>query len=133
MKYRILFLLFGLECIFARGQSMRKLVEDDLAVAQGQYKLLMQRLAPGRMPRTYEKAGDSLVTSGPDWWCSGFYPGTLWFLYEYSHDRVFKQEAEERMRIIEGEKDNRGDHDLGFKLLCSYGNAYRVTGEPAYK
>jgi len=133
MKYRILFLLFGLGCIFARGQSMRKLVEDDLAVAQGQYKLLMQRLAPGRMPRTYEKAGDSLVTSGPDWWCSGFYPGTLWFLYEYSHDRVFKQEAEERMRIIEGEKDNRGDHDLGFKLLCSYGNAYRVTGEPAYK
>jgi predicted TIM-barrel fold metal-dependent hydrolase/lysophospholipase L1-like esterase len=133
MKYWMLLLIFGLTMNFVHGQSMRRMVEDDLVFAAGQYKALMQRLPPGEMPRTYEAAGDRLVTSGADWWCSGFYPGTLWYLYEYSHDPVFKQEAEKRMEIIEGQKNNRGDHDLGFKLFCSYGNAYRITGNPAYK
>lgn len=133
MKYWMLLLIGGLTMSYVYGQSMRKIVEDDLVLAQEQYKLLMQRLAPGEMPRTYEAAGDRLVTSTADWWCSGFYPGTLWYLYEYSHDPAFKKEAEKRMEIIEGQKFNGGDHDLGFKLFCSYGNAYRITGNPAYK
>ena len=134
MKYwMLLLMLLGLGSGVVYGQSMRKLVEDDLAFASGQYKVLMQRLPAGRMPRSFDRAADTLVTSGSDWWCSGFYPGTLWYLYEYSHDPAFKQEAEKRMAIIEAEKDNRGDHDLGFKIMCSYGNAYRITGAPAYK
>lgn len=133
MKYWMLLLILGLTMNFVHGQSMRRIVEDDLVFAEGQYKTLMHRLLPGEMPRTYEATGDRLVTSGADWWCSGFYPGTLWYLYEYSHDPVFKREAEKRMEIIEGQKNNRGDHDLGFKIFCSYGNAYRITGNPAYK
>ncbi|MBN9385851.1 MAG: glycoside hydrolase family 88 protein [Chitinophagaceae bacterium] len=133
MKHRILLLIVGLTSNFVYGQPMRKLVEDDLVFAEGQYKTLMQKLPPGQMPRTYDKTADTLVTSGSDWWCSGFYPGSLWYLYEYSHDPAFKQEAEQRMEIIEQEKNDRSDHDLGFKLMCSYGNAYRITGDPVYK
>ena len=133
MKYRILFVIVGLMGNFVYGQSVRQLVEDDLAFAKAQYKVLMEKLPPGQLPRTYEKAPDSLVTSDADWWCSGFYPGALWYLYEYSHDPVFKREAEKRMEIIGSQKDNRSDHDLGFKIMCSYGNAYRITGNPAYR
>ena len=25
------------------------------------------------------------------------------------------------------------DHDLGFLVFCSYGNGYRLTGNPEYK
>jgi len=143
MKYWMLLLMSGLMANLAdgqpvhrppaNGQSMRKLVEDDLAFAQQQYKTLIEKLPPGRLPRTYEKTADTLVTCTADWWCSGFYPGALWYLYEYSHDPAFKHEAEKRMEIIEEEKNNRSDHDLGFKIMCSYGNAYRITGNPAYK
>src|SRR3569833_1188088 len=133
MKYWIAVVFYGLTVNIVHGQSLRKVVDEDLAFAAAQYKLLMQKLPAGQALRAYDKAGDSLVTSGTDWWCSGFYPGTLWYLYEYSHAPVFKQEAAARMKLIEGQQYNGGDHDLGFKIFCSYGNAYRITGDTMYR
>ena len=114
-------------------ESMRRLVSEDLEFSVKQYKSLMRILPPGKMPRTYEAATDSLVTSDPDWWCSGFYPGTLWYLYEYSSDTILKREAEKRMAIIKQEASDSGNHDLGFKIFCSFGNAYRITRQQKYK
>jgi predicted TIM-barrel fold metal-dependent hydrolase/lysophospholipase L1-like esterase len=138
MKHWLLILFCGLVMkVNVHGQASRpallKMVEDDLVFAENQYKTLLQHLPPGLIPRTYDKRSDTIVTSSADWWCSGFYPGTLWYLYEYSHDPVFRQEAEKRMQLIEGQQFNTGDHDLGFRIFCSYGNAYRITGNPAYK
>ncbi|MFC0513737.1 glucuronyl hydrolase [Mucilaginibacter angelicae] len=114
-------------------ESMRKLVTGDLAFSVQQYKSLINILPAGKMPKTYDAATDKLLTSDSDWWCSGFYPGTLWYLYEYSADTVLKREAEQRMAIIKQEVFNAGNHDLGFKIFCSFGNAYRVTGQQEYK
>ena len=114
-------------------ESMRKLVTQDLEFSVQQYKSLMRILPPGKMPKTYDVATDMLVTSDSDWWCSGFYPGTLWYLYEYSADTVIEREAENRMSIIKQEAFNSGNHDLGFKIFCSFGNAYRITGQQKYK
>ncbi|QEC80398.1 glucuronyl hydrolase [Mucilaginibacter ginsenosidivorax] len=112
---------------------MRKLVTGDLVFSVKQYKSLMNILPTGKMPKTYDAATNKLVTSDADWWCSGFYPGTLWYLYEYSADTVLKREAEQRMAIIKQEAFNSGNHDLGFKIFCSFGNAYRLTGQEEYK
>jgi len=114
-------------------ESMRKLVTEDLEFSVQQYKSLMHILPPGKMPKTYDAATDKLITSDSEWWCSGFYPGTLWYLYEYSSDTVLKREAEKRMAIIKGEAFNADNHDLGFKIFCSFGNAYRITGQQKYK
>ncbi|WP_225976420.1 glycoside hydrolase family 88 protein [Mucilaginibacter ginsenosidivorax] len=114
-------------------ESMRKLVTGDLVFSVKQYKSLMNILPTGKMPKTYDAATNKLVTSDADWWCSGFYPGTLWYLYEYSADTVLKREAEQRMAIIKQEAFNSGNHDLGFKIFCSFGNAYRLTGQEEYK
>lgn len=114
-------------------ELMRKLVTEDLVFSVQQYKSLMHILPAGKMPKTYDTATDKLLTSDADWWCSGFYPGTLWYLYEYSADTVIKGEAERRMAIIKEEALNSGNHDLGFKIYCSFGNAYRVTGQQEYK
>ena len=35
--------------------------------------------------------------------------------------------------LIEREKMNGGTHDMGFKVYCSFGNGYRLTGDVAYK
>jgi hypothetical protein len=76
---------------------------------------------------------NELITSGSDWWCSGFYPGTLWYLYEYTKDESLKTEALRSTGLLEKEKNNTGTHDLGFMMGCSYGNANRLSPKSEYK
>lgn len=67
-------------------------------------------------------------------WCSGFWPGVLWYAYEYSGDEYIKQEAERFTQPIKTIAYSPAqDHDIGFMVYCSYGNAYRLTGNEEYK
>lgn len=67
-------------------------------------------------------------------WCSGFWPGVLWYDYEYTHNDAIKKEAERFTEALgDISKATVYDHDLGFILFCSYGNGYRLTGNQAYK
>jgi unsaturated chondroitin disaccharide hydrolase len=67
-------------------------------------------------------------------WTSGFWPGVLWYDYEATGDLKIKVEAEKFTQSLEFiSKTSAYDHDLGFLMFCSYGNAYRLTGNPAYK
>lgn len=67
-------------------------------------------------------------------WCSGFWSGILWMNYEYSHNPVFKKEAEKCTQQLYPLSVNPAyDHDLGFQVFCSYGNAYRLTKDSSYK
>ena len=68
-----------------------------------------------------------------DWWCSGFFPGSLWYIYEFTGDRKWKAAAERWTMALEKEQYNTGTHDLGFMLYCSSGNGYRLTKNEAYK
>lgn len=110
----------------------KNLVDKTLDFAARQYTLMMQHVPDSLLPRSTNKDG-SLMTATSDWWTAGFYPGTLWYLYEYKKDNALKQEAVKRMALIEKQKNNKGTHDLGFMMYCSFGNAYRLTKEPVYK
>lgn len=114
-------------------QEMQKLIDDDLRQAVKQYKYMQHLLPAEKLPRSYDSAKNELITSGSDWWCSGFYPGTLWYLYEYTKDEGLKAEAIRSTELLEKEKNNTGTHDLGFMLYCSYGNGYRLTKSNSYK
>ncbi|SHM02204.1 glycoside hydrolase family 88 protein [Chitinophaga sp. CF418] len=113
--------------------EMTVLVNNALDRAVHQYKLMMQHVPDSVLPRTTSNTNGSLVTAKTNWWTAGFYPGTLWYLYEYSKDNTLKQEALKRTAQVEIEKNNKGTHDLGFMLYCSAGNAYRITKDPRYK
>ena len=106
--------------------------QEVLKSAAESYKSMMQSLPDSLLPRSIDSTG-ALVTSNTRWWCSGFYPGTLWLLYEQLNDTVLLNEAKKRTAYIEKEKFNKGTHDLGFMLYCSFGNGYRLTNEPTYK
>lgn len=108
-------------------------VNKNINNAVAQYKTLMTRVPDGVLPRTFDKANDSLATAKSNSWISGFYPGTLLYLYEYSKDADLLKEAEKRLQLLEKEKDNKGTHDLGFMLYCSFGNALRLTGNTHYR
>jgi hypothetical protein len=114
-------------------REMQKLVDENLRVAVKQYKHMQKLLPADKLPRSYDSVKNQLIVSGTDWWCSGFYPGTLWYLYEYSKDESLKTEAIRSTALLEKEKNNKGTHDLGFMLYCSYGNGYRLTKANSYK
>jgi alpha-L-fucosidase len=82
-------------------------------------------------PRTLEKGDLKLVTSKD--WTSGFFPGELWFLYEYTKKNEWKIEAGKFTASIEREKTNGGTHDMGFKIYSSFGNGYKLTNNTHYK
>ncbi len=71
-------------------------------------------------------------------WVSGFYPGAVWYLYEYARTNKWPDADSWRLRAekwtngLKKEKDNTGTHDLGFMMFDSYGNGYRITQNPEY-
>jgi len=67
-------------------------------------------------------------------WTGGFWPGILWYDYEFTNDIKIKEEAEKFTQELGFLAHTSAyDHDLGFLIFCSYGNAYRLTRNPAYK
>ena len=67
-------------------------------------------------------------------WCAGFWPGVLWYDYEYTQDKHILEEAKKFTNSLEFLSQILAyDHDLGFLVFCSYGNGYRLTKNPAYK
>ena len=114
-------------------REMQKLIEDNLQLAVKQYKHMQKLLPADKLPRSYDSVKNELILSGTDWWCSGFYSGTLWYLYEYTKDKSLKEEAIRSTALLEKEKNNTGTHDLGFMLYCSFGNGYRLTKNDSYK
>lgn len=83
-------------------------------------------------PRTINPDGTlSLVVSCD--WTSGFFPGELWYMYEYTKDKKWEAAARRYTDPLEREKINGGTHDMGFKVYCSFGNGYRLTKDENYK
>ena len=113
--------------------SMRSLIKDNLQFAASQYQLLFRNTPDTMMPRFFDPAKNKMESSDTKWWCSGFFPGTLLYIYEYTRDTAILRLAEKKLSILEKEKHFTGNHDLGFMMFCSFGNAYRLTGNPAYK
>lgn len=83
-------------------------------------------------PRSIDKAGN-LVLVGPKDWCSGFFAGTLWQMYQYSHMQFWRENAVSNTWLIESAKWHKGTHDLGFMIGDSFGKAYQLTGEQSYR
>lgn len=121
------------QTINERKAKMSLLIEDQFEFATAQYQFLSKNVPDNRMPKTFNPKTNTVETSDTQWWCSGFYPGTLLYIYEYSKNENIKKEAEKRLAILEKEKHYTGNHDLGFMMFCSFGNAYRIWGKPEDK
>jgi unsaturated chondroitin disaccharide hydrolase len=117
----------------SRPKQMEKLIDDALDFSVKQYALMadVMKDKPDLLPRTIDTTGN-LVTSKSSWWTSGFVPGSMWYLYQYSKNEKLKESAVDLTSRIEKEKNNKGTHDLGFMLYCSFGNGLRLTGNESY-
>lgn len=129
-------LLLGLTVVLGASKcpdNETKFVNDNMQSAGNQVRLLLKDAGTGnRFPRTINSQGKLVSTSMYDW-TPGFFPGSLWYSYEYSQDPALKQAAIQWTEKLEPLRDFKDHHDLGFMMYCSYGNAYRLTGKEAYR
>lgn len=105
-------------------------VEESLAYCIGQYEKMIESMKahPRRFPRSLKKG--RLRTAGSWWWTAGFYPASLWLLYEYSGEVSFRKEARRLSNLMKIQRWNRFTHDLGFMLFLPLGAAYRIEKDP---
>lgn len=82
-------------------------------------------------PRSKNVDGSTKLVNAGDW-TSGFFPGSLWYMYENTGADKYKMYAENWTNTIEPQKNNTGTHDLGFMLYCSFGNGLRLASIPNY-
>lgn len=125
-KYGLLIILILLQAHSFGQHAFQSEIKVSLQQASEQYRLLDKKLAPGLFPRSIDSAGN-LVTNKSSWWTSGFFPGSLWYLYEYTKDTALLNAALSKTSQLKAESMNSGDHDIGFKIWCSYGNELRIT------
>lgn len=132
--FGIMILLLALSCKSSQELDANSAFDN----AEAQTRLLLEELANSKednealFPRSIEKDG-SLRLVKPKDWTSGFFPGTLWFLYENSGDEFWLNQAQKFTEQLESQQFDTGTHDTGFKVYCSFGNGYRLTHNEAYK
>ncbi|WP_025143812.1 glycoside hydrolase family 88 protein [Pedobacter jeongneungensis] len=86
---------------------------------------------PGLNPRSINPNGTVRLAGLTDW-TTGFFPGSLWYGYELTGDKNLATEAKKFTLALDSVRHIKNTHDLGFMLYCSYGNAYRITGDQTY-
>lgn len=136
MKVKGLFLAMAGVLAVSCGQNMK--LEKQSMVVHG-FRTAEQQLhnqlkavpEPVAFPRTIKNG--QLHTTKMNDWTEGFYPGCLWYVYENSKDEKWKQEAIRWTEALEPLKKLTNHHDIGFLMYCSFGNAYRLTGNEKYK
>ena len=84
------------------------------------------------MPRSIAKDSTLAMIDAYDW-CSGFFPGSLWQLYDYTNNPEHRQLAVSWTWRIEDAKNYTGNHDIGFMVNNSFGRALDATGERSYR
>ena len=65
-------------------------------------------------------------------WRSGFFPGSMWYLYELTGDSTLVPLAEKYTEAIAEAQNLTSHHDIGFIINCSYGNGRRFVKSAEY-
>ena len=120
-----------LACGNQKSESER-FINENIAFAVAQTELMLQNVgAPtGRnYPRSMNDYGELTVTNMYEW-TPGFFPGSLWYLYELTGDPKWREHAREWTQSLEPLRTFTRHHDLGFMMFDSFGNAMRLAPQP---
>lgn len=118
------------------------LCRDQLSYCDRQlHRTLRQLCAVG--PLDYSLVPRNIAATDTTWalrrtsreeWCQGFWPGILWYDYECTGDTLMRHLADAYTRPLAFLAHTPAyDHDIGFLVMCSFGNGWRLTGRDDYK
>ncbi|MDQ8005872.1 MAG: glycoside hydrolase family 88 protein [Pedobacter sp.] len=117
---------------FKSDGNPNTLLEKVFDVAKTQYSKMLEKSTDlSQYPRTTTANGETKYVPISDW-TGGFWPGSLWYVYEYTKDEQWRSAAEKWTASLEKNQFNTSHHDIGFMMFDSYGNGYRITKNEAY-
>ncbi len=110
----------------------KKWIENTVENAVSQYEHLIPTVPEELMAYTIKKDG-SLKNVSTRHWVSGFYPGTLLYLYMFTGNDTIYQEALKRVEMMREQQYMTTNHDIGFMMYSSYGNLYKIDPQKEYE
>ena len=119
----------------SKTASEKTFLADNVKFAARQYIRQTDELSQRekiRFPYSIDEQGKVAITTYHDW-RSGFFPGSLWYLYALTEDETWLPLAEEYTVALEKAKKITWHHDVGFIVGCSYLNGLRFAHKEAYK
>lgn len=87
--------------------------------------------SPFRNPASVKDDGTVYYCDVTDW-RSGFFPGTVWYLFELTGDSSLLPYARKYTEAVSDAQHLKWHHDVGFMIGSSFGNGFRLTGDTAY-
>ena len=112
----------------ARSDS---LLNHALDVARSRVMTSARGLDPSNGYPRFTRSDGSWEQRPFNQWTSGFFAGTLWYLYQLDHRPELKTLAARWTDGLEQAKSITTTHDLGFMIFNSFGHAYLLTGDTA--
>ena len=135
MKKTILTLLFvsSMTAVAAKPVNDGNLLETRNAIANAGVQLrnelnVIERSGKLLNPVTLTKDNQVFYCDYEDW-RSGFFPGSLWYMYELTGDEFWAKKAAVFTKSIEQAKTLTWHHDIGFIINSSFGNEMRLYPE----
>ena len=119
-------LFFTFVCACERVEE--NYLSENVEYAAAQYDLLIEKLEKNGKPwapRTVDTKGNIVYARNVWDWTSGFFAGSLWYLYNLTGDEKWKTLAKKYTEAL------KQQHDIGFIIGCSYLNGMRM-GQEAY-
>ena len=125
-----------------RETALKARLPEVLTKAAAHYKVLDAVATPLMMnkklrggcgtPHSWKPRTGELDMCSIYWWTSGHFPGSLWYLYEATGDSFFKDRAIAWTEIVAPNAKVSDNHDIGFIMYCSFGNARRLLATSRY-
>lgn len=129
----ILFFIFSCQSFKINKTDTNEIINQiETPVEKRFIKLAKYSVSPDAIPRSIDKDLIKLKTTSSTTWTSGFFAGNLWYIYLLTNNNQYKERALRWTKIVESEKNNYTDHDIGFKIYNSFGNAYKITQNEAF-
>lgn len=129
----IIILFIAQACATKKNNNLIKKIDAALENSVKQYRYLSAKVQSGEYPKSWDDKSQKLETSNSEWWCSGFYPGTLLYLNEAVAAPDLEKQALVFLEDLKKEQNNTTTHDLGFMMYCSFGNAQRLHPSKEYE
>ena len=125
-------LFFTFVCACERVEE--NYLSENVEYAAAQYDLLIEKLGKNGKPwapRTVDTKGNIVYAHNVWDWTSGFFAGSLWYLYNLTGDEKWKTLAKKYTETLKQQQYITSHHDVGFIIGCSYLNGMRM-GQEAY-
>ncbi len=118
----------------AAGSPASDFINENVAHAANQYRGHLDTIdSIGHFvnPRTTLPDGSIWYVPVDDW-CSGFFPGSLWYLGELTGNQDWSRRAADYTETLDSAQYLTWHHDVGFIIGSSYLNGYRLGGKEQY-